>query len=49
MDKHEKSNENENPYEIDNDWIRETDGTKVKNPNQNNQVHKQSLGRNARR
>jgi len=34
--------------ETANDWIHETDGTKVQNPNQNNQVHKQSLGRNAK-
>ena len=49
MDKHEKTNENEGSHGTENDWIRETDGTKVKNPNQNNQVHKQSLGSNARR
>jgi len=49
MDKHEKTNENESSHETENDWIRETYGTKVKNPNQNNQIHKQSLGRNARR
>jgi len=30
--------------ETANDWIHETDGTKVQNPNQNNQIHKQSLG-----
>ena len=31
------------------DWIKETEGTAVQNPNQNNQIHKQSLGSNARR
>jgi hypothetical protein len=52
VDKHEKFNETEvsgGKPGIDNDFIRETDGTKVKNPNQNNQIHKQSLGPNARR
>jgi len=49
MDKREKSSKNEGSQGTDNDWIRETDGTKVKNPNLNNQIHKQSLGSNARR
>ena len=31
------------------DWISESDGTKVQNPNQNKQVHKEALGPNARR
>ena len=31
------------------DWISETDGTKVQNPNQNKQIHKEALGRNAKR
>jgi len=31
------------------DWISESDGTKVQNPNQNKEVHKQALGPNARR
>ena len=35
--------------ETANNWISESDGTKVQNPNQNKQVHKQGLGPNARR
>ena len=31
------------------DWISETGGTKVQNPNQNKQIHKEALGPNARR
>ena len=31
------------------DWISESDGTKVQNPNQNKEIHKQALGPNARR
>jgi len=31
------------------DWLHETEGTAVQNPDQNNQIHKQSLGSNARR
>ena len=31
------------------DWIKETGGTKVQNPNQNKEIHKEALGRNARR
>jgi len=31
------------------DWITESDGTKVQNPNQNKEIHKQALGPNARR
>ena len=31
------------------DWIRESDGTKVQSPDQNKNIHKQSLGPNARR
>jgi len=31
------------------DWISETDSTKVQNPNQNKEIHKQGLGRNAKR
>jgi len=31
------------------EWISESDGTKVQNPNQNKNIHKQSLGPNARR
>ena len=31
------------------DWISESDGTKVQNPNQNKQIHKEALGSNARR
>ena len=30
-------------------YIKETDGTKVQNPNQNKEIHKEALGRNARR
>ncbi|MCL2387408.1 MAG: hypothetical protein FWC89_07670 [Defluviitaleaceae bacterium] len=52
MDKHKKSGDSDGltgTLETANDWIRETEGTKVQNPNQNNQIHKQSLGSNARR
>jgi len=31
------------------DWLHETEGTMVQNPDQNNQIHKQSLGTNAHR
>jgi len=31
------------------EWISESDGTKVQNPNQNKQIHKQSLGPNTKR
>ena len=30
-------------------WISETDGTSVQNPDQNKEIHKQGQGRNARR
>jgi len=52
MSKRNQSSETEGlsgTLEMANDWIHETDGTKVQNPNENNQIHKQSLGRNAKR
>jgi len=35
--------------EAANDFMQESDGTKVQNPDQNKEVHKAALGRNARR
>ena len=35
--------------ETANDWIDDSVGAKVQNPNQNKEIHKQGLGRNARR
>jgi len=53
MDTHKKTSNDtiglNGTLEASKDWIKETDGTKVQNPNQNNQIHKQSLGPNARR
>ena len=31
------------------DYMKESAGTKVQNPNQNKEIHKEALGRNARR
>jgi len=50
--KDKKSNESTGltgTLETAKDWISESDGTKVQNPNQNKEVHKQALGRNAKR
>ena len=50
----DKKNANESTgltgtLETANDWISETDSTKVQNPNHNKEIHKQALGPNARR
>ena len=52
MDKSKQTSEtagNVGALESSENWIKETDSSAVQNPNQNNQVHKQGLGRNARR
>ena len=55
MSKQNKQENQNNPtgltgtLEAGKDWISESDGTKVQNPNQNKQIHKQALGPNARR
>jgi len=53
MDKKEKaSNESTGltgTLETAKDWIDKSVGAKVQNPNQNKEIHKQSLGRNAKR
>ena len=52
MDKQNNKSSNETTgltgtLETGKDWISETDGTKVQNPAQNKEIHKQALGRNA--
>ena len=53
MDKKNKatneSTGNTGTLETAKDWISETGGTKVQNPNQNKEIHKEALGPNARR
>ena len=53
MEKHNKASKGSTgltgTLETGKDWISESDGTKVQNPNQNKEIHKAALGPNARR
>ena len=53
MSKHEKGQNKSTgltgTLETGKDWISETKGTKVQNPNQNKEIHKEALGPNTKR
>ena len=54
MDKKKEKDMNESTgltgtLEASKDWMNTSVGAKVQNPNQNKEIHKQGLGRNAKR
>ena len=44
-----ESTGNTGTLEASNDWLDKSPGAKVQNPNQNKEIHKQAMGRNAGR